>query len=137
MAPSSSKALHVSLWVIQILLALLFGAAGAAKLLMPLEELAAQGMSHAVNLPWPTERFIGVSELLGAVGLVLPAATGIQPRLTGFAAIGLVVVMVLGTGYHLIYDEVAAAPVPLVLGALAAFVAWGRLVGHPIPPRGS
>jgi hypothetical protein len=133
----SSKSLHISLWVVQILLALLFGMAGAAKLLMPLEELAAQGMSHAVNLPWPTERFIGVSELLGAIGLVLPAATGIQPKLTGFAAIGLVTVMFLGAGYHVVYDEVAAVPVPLVLGGLAAFVAWGRLVKSPISPRGA
>lgn len=137
MAPPSSRGLHITLWVFQLLLALLFGMAGAAKLLMPLEELAAQGMTHAVNLPWPTERFIGFSELLGALGLVLPAATRIRPKLTGFAAVGLVIVMVLGAGYHVLYEEVAAAPVPLVLGSFAAFVAWGRLVKCPIPPRES
>jgi len=132
-----SGKLHIGLWVAQILLALLFGMAGAAKLMMPLADLAAQGMSHAVNLPWPTERLIGLAELLGAIGLVAPAATGIQPKLTGYAALGLVAIMVLAIAYHVAYGEAPASVVNVVLGGMAAFVAWGRLVKAPIPAKGA
>lgn len=135
MAEQPSGKLHIGLWVVQGLLALTFGMAGLAKLGMPLEDLAAQGMTHATNLPWPTERIIGASEFLGAIGLVVPAATGIQPKLTGYAAIGLVIIMVLAMGYHVVFGEAPASVVNVVLGGMAAFVAWGRLVKAPILPK--
>jgi hypothetical protein len=92
-------------------------------------------------MPWVAElpylvRFIGLSEVLGAVGLVLPAALRIQPRLTGFAGVGLLVVMVLAAGFHVVQGDAAHMAPAVVLGALSAFVAWGRLVKAPIAPRG-
>ena len=132
-AVSPGKGLHIGLWVVQGLLAFAFGASGLMKLVMPIAELAK-------NMPWVAElpalvRFIGLSEFLGAVGVVLPAATRIQPKLTGFAAVGLVVVMVLAAGFHVLQGDAAHMGPAVVLGALAAFVAWGRLVKAPIAPR--
>jgi predicted tellurium resistance membrane protein TerC len=129
-----SKGLHIGLWVAQVLLAVAFGMAGAMKTFTPLDELAQ-------TLPWVAEsgaglvRFIGVSELAGALGFILPAATRIKPSLTALAALGLVVVMVLAAGFHVMRGEAQALPVNLVLGGLAAFVAWGRWKKQPIAPR--
>jgi hypothetical protein len=92
-------------------------------------------------MPWTAEvgagmvRFIGISELLGGLGLVLPSLTRIQPRLTALAALGLVVVMVLAAGFHVTRGEFQHVPMNLVLGGLAAFVAWGRAMKAPISPR--
>lgn len=130
---SPSRGLHIGLWVVQILLGLMFAGVGLMKTSTPLAELAE-------NLPWVTElprlvRVIGVSEFLGGVGMILPAATRIQPRLTGLAGIGLATVMVLATIFHISRGEPEVIPVNLVLGSLAAFVAWGRLVRAPIEKR--
>jgi hypothetical protein len=127
------KGWTIGLWVAQVLLALAFGIPGAMKALFPIAELARK-------LPWVTEmptlvRFIGVSELLGAFGLILPAATRILPILTPIAAMGLALVMVLAAGFHLLRGEAEALPVNFALGALAALVAWGRLRKAPISPR--
>src|SRR5262245_22830625 len=89
-----SKILRGALWTVQVLLAIAFGMAGVMKATQPIEVLAAQ-MVWPGDVPSALVRFIGVSELLGGIGLVLPAATRIQPRLTPLAAVGLVVVMIL------------------------------------------
>ncbi|MBM4368072.1 MAG: DoxX family protein [Deltaproteobacteria bacterium] len=107
------------------------------KLATPVSELLANGMNWVSYTPEPLVRFIGVSELLGAVGLVVPAATRIQPRLTTWAAGGLVTVMVLAAFTHLTHREAAMVPVNVVLGGLAAFVAWGRSVKAPAPAAGA
>lgn len=78
-----------------------------------------------------TIRWIGVAELLGAVGLVLPAATGVATWLTPTAAVGLVVVMLGAVATHLRRREVPMVVPPLVLGLLAAFVAWQRFGPNP------
>jgi DoxX-like family len=80
-------------------------------------------------------RFIGASELLGAIGLVLAAVTRSKPVLTALAAAGLVIVMVLAAGFHVSRGELQMLPPSLVLGAFAAFVAWGRFKKAPIAPR--
>lgn len=77
-------------------------------------------------LPEALVRFIGLSELAAAIGLILPAATRIRPALTPIAAGGLTLIMVLATVFHVARGEVQVVPVTVVLGALAAFVAWGR-----------
>jgi hypothetical protein len=129
-----SKALHVGLWIVQGLLAALFLAAGGMKLTTPAEKLAA-------SMPWTAgsmiylARFIGLAEIAGALGLILPAATRIRPRLTALAALGLTTVMALAGLFHLSRGEFAVAPVPALLGLLAAFVAWGRGTRAPIAPR--
>ncbi|RMG13056.1 MAG: DoxX family protein [Deltaproteobacteria bacterium] len=132
--PREHRRLHAALWVAQVLLAAVFGFAGAMKAFSPIEELAKM-------LPWVSDdltllvRFIGVAELAGAAGLLLPAATRILPVLTPVAAVGLGLVMVLAMGFHAIRGEWTMLPVNLVLGAFATFVAWGRLTRAPIPPR--
>jgi uncharacterized membrane protein YphA (DoxX/SURF4 family) len=133
-ASRPSRSLHISLWVFQVLLGVMFAMAGLMKATQPIEALAAQ-------MPWTTVvgagmvRFIGISELLGGLGLVLPSLTRIQPRLTVLAALGLVVVMVLAAGFHVTRGEFVHVPMNLVLGGLAAFVAWGRAKKAPISPR--
>lgn len=134
-APQSRRALRAALWVAQILLAAMFGMAGVMKLSQPIGALA-------TSLPWVTTvpemlvRFIGAAELAGALGLILPALTRIQPRLTALAALGLIVVMLLASAFHASRGEFGMIPVNLVIGALAAFVAWGRGKAAPIAPRG-
>jgi uncharacterized membrane protein YphA (DoxX/SURF4 family) len=131
---TSRKPLRITLWVVQVLLALAFGMAGFMKLTTPIDVLAAS-LPWADDVPSLLVRFIGLSELLGAIGLVLPAATRIQPRLTALAAIGLVTVMVLASLFHVSRGEIGALPVNAVLGGLAGFVAWGRAKAAPIAPR--
>ena len=129
-----SKALHIALWVAQVLLALNFGLAGVMKSSQPIAELAKR-MAWAGDIPELLVRFIGVSELLGAIGLILPAATRIKPALTPLAAAGLTTIMVLAALFHLQRGETGALPINIVLGGLAAFVAWGRWKKAPIAPR--
>jgi uncharacterized membrane protein YphA (DoxX/SURF4 family) len=119
-----------ALWIVQVLLALLFVFAGGMKLVMPLDQL-----TGPITLPGPFVRFIGVAELLGGVGLILPAALRIRPGLTPLAAAGLVVIMIGATVITLVGREFAAAVTSVVVGVLAAFVAYGRWRLAPI--RGS
>lgn len=120
-----AAAIHVGLWVAQIMLAVVFGMAGFAKLTTPIPILAEE-------LVWPGEfpaamvRFIGAAELLGAIGVILPAATRIKPMLTPLAAAGLGLVMILAGLFHIVRGEFPAIPLNLFLLALAGFVAWGR-----------
>jgi uncharacterized membrane protein YphA (DoxX/SURF4 family) len=123
---------HIILWVAQVLLAVGFGMAGAMKLATPYAELA-QKMAWAQHTPEALVKFIGVVELAGAVGVILPAATRIQPFLTPLAAAGMVVIMVLAIGLHVSIGEVPAPNV--VLGGIAALVAWGRWRKAPIASR--
>ena len=134
LAARPSKGLHITLWVVQVLLALAFGMAGFMKLTAPMDQLA-QKMAWVAATPPPLVRFIGFSELMGALGLILPAATRIKPFLTGLAGAGLAVVMVLAIGMHVTRGEFPMLIGPVVLGALSAFVAWGRLKKAPIAPR--
>jgi putative oxidoreductase len=131
---SASKGLHIGLWVVQGLLAFAFIGAGLMKSTAPIEQLQA-------NMPWMSGemgklvRFIGVSELLGGLGLILPTATRIKPILTPLAALGLATIMVLAAATHGSRGEFGAIGVNVVLGGLAAFVAWGRFKKAPVAPR--
>jgi uncharacterized membrane protein YphA (DoxX/SURF4 family) len=117
--------MNVFLWIVQIALAAAFVLAGVMKATQPKEKLQP-------NLPWVedfsagTVRLIGVAELLGGIGLVLPAATGIAPGLTPIAATCLAVVMVLAATTHIRRKEPSGVAINAVLFLLAAFVAWGR-----------
>ncbi|HEV8397402.1 MAG TPA: DoxX family protein [Vicinamibacterales bacterium] len=112
---------NVTLWVIQGLLAALFLFAGSMKLILPIE-----AMAGPVSLPGWFLRFIGVAEVTGAVGLILPWLMRIQPRLTPVAASGLVVIMSGATVITVIGGPAATAAVPFVVGLLAATVAYTR-----------
>ncbi|MFT3712139.1 MAG: DoxX family protein [Archangium sp.] len=129
-----SKGLNIALWIVQVLLALAFGMAGLMKSTAPIEELAKQ-MVWPGAVPPALVRFIGVSELLGGIGLLLPSLTRIQPKLTALAAAGLVVVMILAAGFHVSRGEYGGLVPNFVMGGLAAFVAWGRFKKAPITPR--
>ena len=109
------------LWIVQGLLAVVFLFAGGMKLVMPIAELTRQ-----LPLPGAFLRFIGVAEVSGALGLILPGLLRIRPGLTPLAAGGLVLVMIGATSVTVIEMSVPAAVVPLVVGLLAAFVAYGR-----------
>ena len=122
--------MDTALWILQILLALGFVGAGlnhAAR-----RDKASGRMAWMLAVPKPLMTTIGVLELAGAAGLVLPPITGIAPWLTPLAAALLALLMVLAAVFHLRRDgEGGNAAVNLVLGALAAFVAYGRLVLSP------
>jgi hypothetical protein len=128
-----SKGLRIGLWVVQVLLALAFGFSGAMKLAVPYAELLKQG-AWVERVPEGLVKFIGIAELSGALGLILPAATRIKPFLTPLAAAGFVVIMALASALHFSLGERPIAQ--LIMGGLAAFVAWGRFRKAPITPRG-
>lgn len=122
--------MNVALWIVQGLLAALFVFGGGMKLVLPIER-----MTDPVALPGLFLRFIGVCELLGGIGLILPSLLRIRPGLTPLAASGLVVIMIGAVVISVIYMGVASALIPLVVGILAAFVAYGRSRLAPIRPK--
>lgn len=124
-----------ALWIVQILLALMFLFAGGTKLVVPPDVLASMGSPNQVQLPGLFIRFIGVVEVLGALGLILPGLLRIKPWLTPLAAAGLVVVMIGAVAVTLAAGDVTSSFVPLVVGLLAAFVAYGRWRLAPTPGR--
>jgi DoxX-like family len=110
-----------ALWIVQGLLAALFLFAGGMKLVLPLDQ-----MTGPVALPGWFLRFIGVAEVLGALGLILPGLLRIRPGLTPLAAAGLVIIMIGATVLTLVGGMVAVALMNAVVALLAAFVAYGR-----------
>lgn len=127
--------MNLALWAVQALLALAFLAAGSMKLAVPVDQLLANGMSFVAYTPEALVRFIGACEVAGALGLVLPSALRVAPRLTPLAAALLALVMLLAAGTHLTHGEAPMVVANAVLGGLAAFVAWGRLRRAPVHPR--
>jgi uncharacterized membrane protein len=117
--------MNIAIWILQGILAAMFGMAGVMKSIQPIEKLAPQ-------LPWVNDfpqwvvRFVGISELLGAIGLVLPWALHIQAILTPAAAAGLALIMALAAIYHLRKGEYKAIVFNIVLGGLAVAVAYFR-----------
>jgi uncharacterized membrane protein YphA (DoxX/SURF4 family) len=119
-----------ALWIAQGLLALLFMFAGGMKLVLPIEQMTAD-----VPMPGWFLRFIGVAEVLGAAGLILPGLLKVRPGLTPLAAAGLVIIMLGATVVTLATGGGVTAMIPAVVGLLAAFVAYGRW--RLVPLRGS
>src|SRR5437899_12861497 len=113
--------MNVALWIVQGLLTALFLFAGGAKLVLPLDQI-----TGPVALPGWFLRFLGVAEVLGALGLILPGLLRIRPGLTPLAAAGLVIIMIGATVITLVGGMVAVALMNLVVALLAAFVAYGR-----------
>lgn len=128
-----SKVLNIALWVVQGLLAAAFGMAGFMKVSAPIEQLAENGMTFVHQYSVGAVRMIGVSELLGAIGLILPAALRIKPVLTPLAAVGIAIIMVLAFFQHISENEPFLPTI--ILFALAAFVAWGRFFKAPIQAK--
>lgn len=121
------------LWTLQVLLALVFLMAGVTKIITPAADLVAM-MSWVASVPAAAVPVIGVLEVAGALGLILPWLTGIQPGLVRLAASGLVLTMIGAVITHLAIGEPIAQAIPaLVLGILASVVAYGRTVLLPLP----
>ena len=114
---------NTMLWIVQGVLAAMFLLAGGSKLVMSAEQMTAPG---PVQLPVPFTRFIGVCEVLGAIGMILPGLTGIRPGLTPLAAAGLVIIMIGATVINIVNGMGAFAILTIVLGVMAAYVAYGR-----------
>ncbi len=123
--PSVGAPLRIGLWVAQAAIAALFCFAGFTKLTTPIADLSAM-MPWTGDVPAAFVRFIALVDLAGGIGVLLPALTGIQPRLTTLAALGCIVLQVLAVAFHVSRGEFSVLPLNAVLLACAAFVFWGR-----------
>ncbi len=119
--------MNLALWVAAIVLAAAFAGSGLMKQFVPKDKLVTSGQGWAQDFSPTSIRLIGLVEVLGAAGLILPAVTHIAPILVPLAAIGLALVMVGAAIVHARRNEPTNVIVNIVLLALAAFVAWGRL----------
>lgn len=129
-----SKGANIGIWVAQVLGAGLFIMSGMMKTMTPIPELSAM-------MPWAGEysatfvRFIGVIDIAGGLGLLLPSLTRILPRLTVIAAAACVLLQILAIGFHSMRGEFEVLPLNVVYIALALIVLWGRGRKAPIAPR--
>ncbi len=122
--------MNISLWVLQIFAALLYGASGVMKVFM--FDKISQGVQSFGALPRGAWTALGILELLCAAGLILPGALHWQPALTGVAAAALALESLVFIGVHVRYRETSAIVMSAVLGLLMAFLAYGRLVLLPL-----
>jgi hypothetical protein len=125
------RIIHVALWIAQSLAAGIFFLTGAMKTLMPVEQIA-ERLPWVATAPEALVRFIGISELMGAAGLIFPAALRIKPWLTPLSAALLALVMVLAAAFHLVSGEMGHAVAPAVLFLMSVFIAWGRSRKAPL-----
>lgn len=134
--PSTRKQsgpLNIGLWIAQWLFAVSFVGAALMKLAMPITQLAAMW-------PWTGElapnlvRLLGVIDLFGGLGVLLPSLTRIQPRVTVATAVACIALQLCASVFHASRSEFSALPVNVVFIAIAVFIAWGRWSGHPIDP---
>lgn len=129
--------MNTVLWIVEVLWGVFFSVTGFGKICC---YNSALWNETRPRVPWfsavPQELFvfIGICEFLGGVGLILPAMTGVKPKLTPFAAFGLTLVMILAAAFHIARGEYNFLPINLVLGGGAAFTAYGRWFVTPIVP---
>ena len=121
----SARGLRITLWVVQVALALFFMTVGYSHALAPFDQVARQAtwMQH---VPRALSLFIGYAELAGGLGLIVPAATRIAPWLTPLAALGLGTIMILAIPFHIVRGEASVIWMHALLAGLALFVTWGR-----------
>lgn len=122
--------MNITLWILQVLIGVFFVFSGYGKAFFTWEELQRipwiDGVTHGLII------FIGWSEILGGIGVILPAAVKVKPILTPLAAAGLALIMILATGFHIMRGEYDLMVVTIVLGAMAVLAAYGRFVLKPI-----
>ena len=126
--------MNIAIWVVQVLLAIFFILFGFMKAFLPIDSIADQ-MSFVLDVPEALVRFIGVAEIAGALGLILPAITRILPWLTIAAAGGLGTIMILAFIFGVSRGEIPNAVINIVVLALLAFIAYGRWKLVPISAR--
>jgi putative oxidoreductase len=127
------KGLNIALWIAQGLISLTLVWGAYAKLIQPIEETSKM-------LPWALDnpsllKFTGIIDLLGGLGIILPAALRIQPKLTVFAAYGIIALMVLGSIFHVSRGEAPLIGMNIFIILIAVFIAWGRTKKLPILPK--
>jgi hypothetical protein len=129
-----SSAFHIILWVVQLVLAISFIWSAGVKLTQPISSLSAiWPWTGQISAIWV--RVIGALDLLGAVGLIVPALLRIKPIFTPIAASSIVVLMVCASVFHIIREETSLIGVNVGFALMAAWVAWGRFAKVPIMER--
>ena len=123
--------MNIALWVVKVLLAVGFLMAGGMKLFTPHDALAVQ-MAWVNHFPAFAPKLIGLLEVLGGLGLILPSLLRIKPWLTPLAALGLCLLMAGAFITHLVLGEIGMSVPSLMMGLLSAFIAWGRKKRLPI-----
>ena len=118
--------MNALLWVLQGLVGLLFLFSGGTKLVMSTEAMQKMSPPNSIMLPGWFVKFIGVMEVLGGLGLILPGLTNIRRNLTPLAAIGLLIIMIGAVVITIMGPGVGAAIIPFVVGILCAVIAYGR-----------
>ena len=126
--------MNITLWVLQVLVGGFFVMVGYSHALMPFDQIAPQA-TWMYDVPRWLSLFIGYAEIAGGLGVILPAATRIAPRLTPLAALGLATIMVLAMGFHVLKGEASVIWMHALFGAPAVFIAWGRWRKAPITGR--
>lgn len=131
---NQSKTFNIILWTAQIFLALVFLITGLGKLILPIENLYEL-------IPWAKDfhsipvRLIGLSEILGSIGLILPSLLRVKTQLTVWAASGIAVVMLLAILFNISLGETSVLGINILFLLIAIFVAWGRFKLSPILPK--
>ena len=134
-ASKTSKGLHITLWVVQIIVAALFMWTAFIKLSLPVEKLAAM-------FPWTGEVsrgfvvFTAICDLLGGLGLLLPSLLRVKPVLTPWAAVGCTALMLSAIVFHVSRGEASVIGFNIFVMALTVFIAWGRFKKAPLASRG-
>ena len=126
--------MNLALWIVAIVLAVVFAASGLMKQFVPKDKLVTSGQGWAQDVSPNNIRLIGLAEILGAIGLVMPAAMHIAPILVPLAAVGLALLMAGAVAVHARRKEPVNVVVNLVLIALAVVVAWGRFGPYSFTP---
>jgi uncharacterized membrane protein YphA (DoxX/SURF4 family) len=126
--------MNLALWIVAIVLAVAFAGSGLMKQFVPKDKLVTSGQAWAQDFSPTSIRLIGLAEILGAIGLVLPAAVHIATMLVPLAAVGLALVMAGAVVVHARRKETMNIAANVVLIALAVFVAWGRFGPYSFTP---
>jgi uncharacterized membrane protein YphA (DoxX/SURF4 family) len=134
MTIQTSKTIHITLWVAQIVLASLFAWAGMTKLLQSVEELSAM-WPWTGQVPVALVKLTGILDLSAAIGLIVPSLFRLKPVLTPMAAIGIIALMVCAAIFHIARGEASGIGVNIVCAAIATFIAWGRLKKAPVTSK--
>ena len=122
---TSRKALNITLWVLQVLLACFFVMVGYSHSLAPFDQIAQQA-TWMNEVPRWLSLFIGYAEIVGGLGLIIPAVTRMASWLTPLAALGLATIMILAIAFHVLKGEASVVWMHALIATLAVLVAWGR-----------
>lgn len=126
---------NIALWISQSILALIYGYAGWMKLTLPVEGLLNLDWNWATDMSLGFIKMIGITELLGAFGVILPALLRILPRLIPLAALGMTIIQGAAISLHGFRGEFEVLPFNLFLLALSIFVIYGRIYKRNILPK--